>query len=159
MKHKGPTFHFLYKFMPVLHNFPIYVQNKKNSTFMASRGGGGGGGLVYSVRKLLGGCRGPLKIGPKRIEGKMVFWGQKDRICEDLYPKDRFCVSGWEKTPPKRSSLVPRGSKKGVKTAAHMYHPSYREYPPGPQPPSHHLNIYTYHMHTYIFRTYQNHFG
>ena len=26
---------------------------------------------------------------------------------------------------------LPRGSKRGVKTAAHMYHPSYREYPPG----------------------------
>ena len=26
----------------------------------------------------------------------------------------------------------PQNLKKGVKTAAHMYHPSYREYPPPP---------------------------
>ena len=31
----------------------------------------GGGG--YSVRKLMGVCRWPLKIGPKKIEGKIKF--------------------------------------------------------------------------------------
>ena len=93
-----------------------------------SRGGGGG----YSVRKLLGVCRGPLKIGPKKIEGKMVFRGQKDRILWGFVPKRSFLCWWMRKNTPKRSSLVPRGSKKGVKTAAHMYHPSYREYPPPP---------------------------
>ena len=35
------------------------------------------------------------------------------------------------KNTPKRScSILPKW-KKGVKTAAHMYHPSHREYPPG----------------------------
>ena len=90
---------------------------------LAARGG-------YSVRKLLGVCRGPLKIGPKKIEGKMVFWGQKDRILWGFVPKRSFLCWWMRKNTPKRSSLVPRGSKKGVKTAAHMYHPSYREYPP-----------------------------
>ena len=92
-----------------------------------------GGG--YSVRKLLGVCRGPLKIGTKKIEGKMVFWGQKDRILRGFVPKRSFLCWWMRKNTPKRSSLVPRGSKKGVKTAAHMYHPSYREYPPPPPPP------------------------
>ena len=92
-------------------------------------GGGGGGG----VRKLLGVCRGPLKIGTKKIEGKMVFWGQKDRILRGFVPKRSFLCWWMRKNTPKRSSLVPRGSKKGVKTAAHMYHPSYREYPPPPR--------------------------
>ena len=87
-----------------------------------------GGG--YSVRKLRGGCRGPLKIGIKKIEGKMVFGGQKDRILRGFVPKRSFLCWWMRKNTPKRSSLVPRGSKKGVKTAAHMYHPSYREYPP-----------------------------
>ena len=97
--------------------------------------GGGGGGGGYSVRKLLRVCRGPLKIGPKKIEGKMVFWGQKDRILRGFVPKRSFLCWWMRKNTPKRSSLVPRGSKKGVKTAAHMYHPSYREYPPPPPPP------------------------
>ena len=87
-----------------------------------------GGG--YSVRKLLGVCRGPLKIGPEKIEGKMVFWGLKDQILWGFVPKRSFLCWWMRKNTPKRSSLVPRGSKKGVKTAAHMYHPSYREYPP-----------------------------
>ena len=93
----------------------------------------------YSVRKLLGVCRGPLKIGPKKIEGKMVFWGQKDRILWGFVPKRSFLCWWMRKNTPKRSSLVPRGSKKGVKTAAHMYHPSYREYPPPPPPPGLHI--------------------
>ena len=38
------------------------------------------------------------------------------------------------KNTPKRScSILPKW-KKGVKTAAHMYHPSHREYPPPPPP-------------------------
>ena len=85
----------------------------------------------YLVGKLLGVCRGPLKIGPKKIEGKMVFCGQKDRILWGFVPKRSFLCWWMRKNTPKRSSLVTRGSKKGVKTVAHMYHPSYREYPPG----------------------------
>ena len=94
----------------------------------------GGEGGEDSVRKLLGVCRGPLKIGPKKIEGKMVFWGQKDRILWGFVPKRSFLCWWMTKNTPKRSSLVPGGSKKGVKTAAHMYHPSYREYPPRDAP-------------------------
>ena len=60
----------------------------------------------------------------------MVFWGQKDRILRGFVPKSSFLCWWMRKNTPKRSSLVPRGSKKAVKTAAHMYHPSYREYPP-----------------------------
>ena len=98
-------------------------------SFLCGKLSPGGG---YSVRKLLGVCRGPLKIGPQKIERKMVFWGQKDRILWGFVPKRSFLYWWMRKNTPKRSSLVPRGSKKGVKTAAHMYHPSYREYPPAP---------------------------
>ena len=84
----------------------------------------------YSVRKLLGVCRGPLKIGPKKTEGKMVFWGQKDRILRGFVLKRSFLCWWMRKNTPKRScSILPKW-KKGVKTAAHMYHPSHREYPP-----------------------------
>ena len=102
-------------------------------------GGWVGGGGGYSVRKLLGVCRGVChwKLDPKRSRGKWYFGTKKIEFYEDLYPKDRFCVGGWEKTPHKGSSLVPRGSKKGVKTAAHMYHPSYREYHTPTHPPTH----------------------
>ena len=90
--------------------------------------GSPGGG--YSVRKLLGVCRGPLKIGPKKIEGKMVFWGQKDRILRGFVLKRSFLCWWMRKNTPKRScSILPKW-KKGVKTAAHMYHPSLRKYPP-----------------------------
>ena len=90
----------------------------------------------YSVRKLLGVCRGPLKIGPKKIEGKMVFWGQKDRILRGFVPKRSFLCWWMRKNTPKRScSILPKW-KKGVKTAAHMYHPSHREYPPPGRHPS-----------------------
>ena len=99
-------------------------------------------GCGPSVRKLLGVCRGPLKIGPKKIEGKMVFWGQKDLILRGFVPKRSFLCWWMRKNTPKRSSLVPRGSKKGVKTAAHMYHPSYREYPPRVWPPGLALHCY-----------------
>ena len=102
----------------------IQHESEIRTLFPDTRGGG------YSVRKLLGVCRGPLKIGPKKIEGKMVFWGQKDQILWGFVPKRSFLCWWMRKNTPKRSSLVPRGSKKGVKTAAHMYHPSYREYPP-----------------------------
>ena len=69
----------------------------------------------YSVRKLLGVCRGPLKIGPKKIEGKMVFWGQKDRILRGFVPKRLFLCWWMRNNTPKRScSILPkwkRGSK------------------------------------------------
>ena len=103
---------------------PKLGETRTYLSYMVSTRGG------YSVRKLLGVCCGPLKIGPKKIEGKMVFWGQKDRILWGFVPKRSFLCWWMRKNTPKRSSLVPRGSKKGVKTAAHMYHPSYREYPP-----------------------------
>ena len=44
-------------------------------------GVGGGGG--YSVRKLMGVCRWLLKIGPKKIEGKMKFGAKKIEFCKD----------------------------------------------------------------------------
>ena len=100
----------------------VYVDN----LYKYTQPGGGG----YSVRKLLGVCRGPLKIGPKKIEGKMVFWGQKDRILRVFVPKRSFLCWWMRKNTPKRSCLILPKWKKGVKTAAHMYHPSHREYPP-----------------------------
>ena len=60
----------------------------------------------------------------------MVFWGQKDRILRGFVPKRSFLCWWMRKNTPKRScSILPKW-KKGVKTAAHMYHPSHREYPP-----------------------------
>ena len=45
-------------------NLKIFVSEKWDG--MWARGG-------YSVRKMMGVCRWPLKIGPKKIEGKMKF--------------------------------------------------------------------------------------
>ena len=58
----------------------------------------------YSVWKLMGVCRWPLKIGPKEIEGKMEFGAKNSisvRIGSFNTPKDRFGVGGWEKVPQK----------------------------------------------------------
>ena len=72
-----------------------------------------GGG--YSVRKLLGVCRGPLKIGPKKIEGKMVFWGQKDRILRGFVPKRSFLCWWMRKTPQKDRARSCQSEKRGSK--------------------------------------------
>ena len=97
-------------------------------------GGGGGGGLLGP--KIAGGVpRATEKLEPKRSREKMVFWGQKDRILRGFVPKRSFLCWWMRKNTPKRSSLVPRGSKKGVKTAAHMYHHHIGSTPPPPPPP------------------------
>ena len=53
---------------------------------------------------------GHWKLDPKRSREKWYLGAKKIEFCEDLYPKDRFCVGGWEKTPQKdraRSCSVP----------------------------------------------------
>ena len=80
----------------------------------------------YSDRKPMGVCRWPLKIGPKKIEGKMEFGPKRSnsvRIGSFSTPKRSFWCQWMRKSTPKRSSSIPRMSKKGVKTAAHPYHP------------------------------------
>ena len=46
-----------------------------------ARGGGGGG--EYSAWKLMGVCRWPLKIGPKKIEEKIEFGAKKIDFCKN----------------------------------------------------------------------------
>ena len=90
-----------------------------------------------------------MVLGPK-IAGCVPWatenWTQKDRGENGILgPKRsnfvRICTQKivFVLVDEKRSSLVPGWSKKGVKTAAHTYHPSYREYPsPNPHPhPTH----------------------
>ena len=78
-----------------------------------------GGG--YSVRKLMGVCRWPLKIGPKKIEGKNypVNLGPKRsnslRIGSFNTPKDRFGVGRWEKIPQKDRARSCQSEKRGSK--------------------------------------------
>ena len=72
-----------------------------------------GGG--YSVRKLLGCAVGHWKLDPKRSRGKWYFGAIKIKFCEDLYPNDRFCVGGWEKTPQKDRVWYPEAKKMGSK--------------------------------------------
>ena len=74
----------------------------------------------------------------QKDRGKNWIWGQKDRFLLKLVvfvPQKIALLLVDEKITPKRScSILPKW-KKGVKTAAHMYHPSHREYPPPPPPP------------------------
>ena len=80
-----------------------------------------GGG--YSVRKLLGMCRGPLKIGPKKIEGKMVFWGQKEDFVRICTQKIVFVLVDEKKHPKKiefgNQRVKKRGSKPRHKCITH----------------------------------------
>ena len=69
----------------------------------------GGGGGTQSEN-----CWG-WKLDPKRSRGKWCFGAKKIEFCEDLYPKDRFCVGGWEKTPQKDRVWYPEGKKRGSK--------------------------------------------
>ena len=62
------------------------------------------------------GCAvGHWKLDPKRSRGKWYFGAKKIEFCEDLYPKDRFCVGGWEKTPQKDRVWYPEAQKIGSK--------------------------------------------
>ena len=98
----------------------------------------GGGG--YLVRKLLGVCRGPLKIGAKKIEGKMVFWVQKDQILWGFVPKRSFlCWWMRKKTPQKDRVWYPEGQKRGSKKPRHIcitHHIGSTPPPPPPPPPT-----------------------
>ena len=80
---------------------------------------------------------GRWKLDPKRSRKKLNLGPKRSifvKIVSFCTPKDSFAVGAWEKYTPKRScSILPKW-KKGVKTAAHMYHPSHREYPPPPPP-------------------------
>ena len=73
----------------------------------------------YSVRKMMGVCRWPLKIGPKRSREKWN-WGPKRsnsvRIGSFNTPKDRFGVGGWEKIPQKDRARSCQSEKRGSKT-------------------------------------------
>ena len=55
-------------------------QHPKLKADMAQGGTRSENCLNFPCRENCWGCAVPLKIGPKKIEGKMVFWGQKDRI-------------------------------------------------------------------------------
>ena len=69
----------------------------------------------------------------QKDRGKNRIWGQKDRILWELVvliPQKIVLVLVDEKKYPKKIEFDPQNVKKGVKTAAHMYHPSHREYPP-----------------------------
>ena len=62
------------------------------------------------------GCAmGYWKLDPTRSRGKLYFGAKKIGFCEELYPKDRFCVGGWEKTPQKDRVWYPEGQKRGSK--------------------------------------------
>ena len=66
---------------------------------------------------------------PLAAENKMEFGAKKIGLVVLIPPKDRFGVGGWEKVPQKDWVQSPE-FRKGVKTAAHPYHPTKREYPP-----------------------------
>ena len=82
---------------------------------------------------MVGMRRGPLKIGPKKIEGKMEFGAKKIEFRAkkiEFSAKKIVLVLVDEKKYPKKIVFYPRMSKKGVKTVAHPYRDRYREYPP-----------------------------
>ena len=67
-----------------------------------------------------------LNLGPKRSNSVT--------IRSFNTPKDRFGVGGWEKSTPKRSSSIPRMSKKGGQNGCTSISPNIEEVPsPGPQ--------------------------
>ena len=62
------------------------------------------------------GCAaGHWKLDPKRSREKWYFGAKKIEFCEHLYPKDRFCVGGWEKTPQKDRARSCQSEKRGSK--------------------------------------------
>ena len=74
---------------------------------------GGGGGT--RSENCWGCAAGHWKLDPKRSREKWYFGAKKIEFCEDLYPKDRFCVGGWEKTPQKDRARSCQSEKRGSK--------------------------------------------
>ena len=103
----------------------------KFSQIKQCNGPGPGKGGVLGP-KITGGVPWATENWTQKDLGENGILGPKRSILWGFVPKRSFLCWWMRKNTPKRSSLVPRGSKKGVKTAAHMYHPSYREYPPPP---------------------------
>ena len=102
-----------------------------------ARGGGGGGGGGTRSENCWGCAVGHWKLDPKRSRGKWYFGAKQIEFCEDLYPKDRFCVGGWEKTPQKDRVWYPEAQKRGSKPR-HIcitHHIGSTPNPPPPPPP------------------------
>ena len=90
--------------------------------------GGGGGGVLGP--KIAGGVPRATENWTQKDRGKNGILGPKGsnfaRICTQ---KIVFVLVDEKKHPKKSCSILPKW-KMGVKTAAHMYQPSHREYPP-----------------------------
>ena len=103
------------------------------SKWMYIPGGGGGGGT--RSENCWGCAVGHWKLDPKRSRGKWYFGAKKIEFCEDLYPKDRFCVGGWEKTPQKDQVWYPVAQKRGSKPQHICITHHIGSTPPPPPPP------------------------
>ena len=94
------------------------------SSYLWAMGGGGGGG---GSEKLIGCAAGHWKFDSKRSREKWDLRPKRSnfvRIDSSNTPKDSFGIDGWEKVPQKDRVQSPECKKKGVKTAAHPYHPT-----------------------------------
>ena len=96
--------------------------------------GGGGGGVLGP--KIAGGVPRATENWTQKDRGKNGILGPKRSNFARICTQKIVFVLVDEKKHPKKIVLDPAKVKKGVKTAAHMYHPSHREYPP-PPPPGH----------------------
>ena len=98
-------------------------------------GGGGGGGGGTRSENCWGCAVGHWNLDPKRSRGNWYFGAKKIEFCEDLYPKDRFCVGGWEKIPQKDRVWYPEGQKRGSKPRHICITHYIGSTPPGITPP------------------------
>ena len=95
-----------------------WVECHKTTFMIVHPGGGVGWGVgvyVYSVQKLMGVCRWPLKIGPKKIEGKWNLGPKRSnsvRIGSFNTPKRSFCCWWMRKSTPKKIEFNPQNVKK-----------------------------------------------
>ena len=117
-------------------------------------GGGGGGGGSTRAENCWGCAVGHWKLDPKRSRGKWYFGAKKIEFSEDLYPKDRFCVGGWEKTPQKDRVWYPEDQKRGSKPRHICIAHHIGSTPPPPGSEAVIINfglLYTRNRHLYVF--------
>ena len=95
------------------------------------------GGWGYSVQKLIGVCRWPLKTGPKKTEGKWNVGPKRSnsvRISSFKVPKRSFLCWCMRKKYPKKIEFNPQNVKKGGQNGGTAISPNIEGVAPLPPP-------------------------
>ena len=123
--------HFLYVRLPLSHVLACTSSNTSMALDMEQTDI-----LGCWIKKIAGGVSWATENWTQKDRGENGILGPKRSNFVRICTQKIVFVLVDEKKHPKKIEFGTQRLKKGVKTAAHMYHPSYREYPPPPPPPT-----------------------